>query len=310
MIVNYLTIAFRNLAKYKVFSFINIVGMAISLASCLLISIFVVDELSYDKHLEDADRKFRVYNIASQEGATRYLPIVPYAFALHMKADFPEIEEATRVMDTYQAQMFQLGDVKTMEPNGIFSESSVFDMLSIKLVYQTDSILGRPLTVVLSESLAKKYFGDSNPVGKSIKIDDTDREITGVFLDVPEQTHIRINFILPFAGTSWAKYMDNNFRRQQIFTYLKLKPGTDWKELESKFIGFNERHTVPQLAELNLSYDTRLQNVKDVHLNSSNFEWEIAQRGDAQSIYILVATAIMILGIACLNFVNLLRQGQ
>src|ERR1044071_8902559 len=127
MLSNYLIIAIRNLAKYKVFSFINIIGMAISLASCLLISIFVIDELSYDKHIEDVDRKFRVYNIATAEEGQRYLPIVPYAFAPHMKADFPEIEETLRIMDTYEPQLFSLGQKKTQEANGIFAESSVFD---------------------------------------------------------------------------------------------------------------------------------------------------------------------------------------
>jgi putative ABC transport system permease protein len=307
MLSNYLTIAFRNLSKYKVFSLINIIGMAISLASCLLISIFVADELSYDKHIQDADRKFRVYNIQSAEEGQRYLPIVPYGFAPHMKADFPEIEETLRIMDTYEPQLFSLGGKKTQEANGIFAESSAFDMLSIKIIYgEADSVLGRPLTVALSESLSKKYFGDKDPVGQSIKIDGVDREITGVFADVPEQSHLRVNYMITFKGTAWEKNnMADNFRRQQIITYLKLKPETDAMELEKKFVAFNERHSAPQLAEINMSFDTRLQKIKDVHLHSSNFEWEIAQRGDAQNVYILIATAIMILGIACLNFINL-----
>ena len=306
MFLNYLTIAFRNLAKYKVFSLINIAGMAISLSSCLLISIFVIDELSYDKHIQGAEVKYRVYNIATVEGIQRYLPIVPFAFAPHMKADFPEIESTTRIMDTYEPQLVQLGEKKTQEPNGIFAESSVFDMLSLRSIYgDADSALNRPMTVALSESLAKKYFGNQSPIGKSIRVDNVDREITAVFADVPTQSHLRINYMITFAGTSWNKNMENNFRRQQIITYLKLKRGTDAKALESKFVAFNERHTAPQLAEINMSFDTRLQSLKDIHLHSSNFEWEIAQRGDAQSVYILIATAIMILGIACLNFVNL-----
>lgn len=306
MFSNYLVIAFRNLAKYKVFSTINIAGMAISLASCLLISIFVADELSYDRHIEDADRKFRVYNIVTMEGMQRHLAINPYAFATHMQRDFPEIESTLRILDTYESQMFQLGEVKSQESQGVVSESSIFDMLSLKIIYgEQDSVLDRPLTVALSESLAKKYFGDTNPVGKSIKIDDGDREITAVFADPPERFHLRLNYILTFAGSNWPLNMENNFLRTQIFTYLKLKPGADWKELEHKFIAFNEKHSAPQIEKMGISYDTRLQNIKDVHLHSSSLEWEIAVRGDAQSVYILIATAAMILGIACLNFINL-----
>src|ERR1041385_6335331 len=112
MFFNYLTIAFRNLSKYKVFSIINIAGMAISLASCLLISIFVGDELSYDKHIEDADRKFRIYNIVTTDEGQRYLAISPYAFAKHMKRDYPEIEGTLQILDTYESQMFRVGDKK------------------------------------------------------------------------------------------------------------------------------------------------------------------------------------------------------
>ncbi len=307
MLFNYLTIAFRNLAKYKVFSFINIMGMAISLASCLLISIFVVDEISYDRHIKDSDRKFRVYNIVTMEGNQRYLPIGPYGFGPYMQRDFPEVESYVRVLDTYEPQLFQVGETKNQEGQGAISESSIFDMFSLKVIYGVaDSALNRPLTIALSESLARKYFGDVNPVGKSIKTDGVDREITAVFEDPSDKFHLRLKYILTFAGTNWETHnMENNFVRSQIFTYLKLRPGTDAAELQEKFIAFNEKHSAPQLKEYNFSYDTRLQNIKDIHLHSSNFEWEMAQRGDAQSVYILVGTAFMILGIACLNFINL-----
>jgi putative ABC transport system permease protein len=306
MLLNYLTIAFRNLAKYRVFSFINISGMAISLASCLLISIFVVDELSYDKHIEDADRKFRIYNILTMDEGQRYLPISPYAFAKHMKRDYPEVESTLQILDTYESQMFRLGEKKEKEGQGIISESAIFDMLSLKVVSGLgDSALNRPQTIALSASFAKRWFGNENPVGKTIHVDEVPREITAVFEDAPEQFHLRLNYIITFAGSSWPKYKENNFRQTQIFTYLKLRPGTDPKALEQKFIAFNERYSAPQIKEAGMSYDTRLQKMEDIHLHSSNFEWELAQRGDVQSVYILIGTALMILGIACLNFINL-----
>jgi putative ABC transport system permease protein len=306
MFLNYLVIAFRNLAKYKIFSIINIAGMAISLASCLLISIFVVEELSFDRHIEDADRKFRVYNIMTMEGQERYMPINPYAFAPYMERDFPEIESTLRILDTYEPQLFQLGEKKTQEPHGVISESSIFDMLSLNVIYGiADSALARPQTIALSESLARQYFGDVNPIGKTINTDGGDKEITAVFADPADNFHLKLRYILSFAGTRWDREMQNNFLRTQIFTYLKLKPGTDADALQKKFVAFNEKYSAPQTKSYGITYDTRLQNIKDIHLHSSNFEWEMAQRGDAQSVYILVATAVMILGIACLNFVNL-----
>jgi putative ABC transport system permease protein len=110
MFTNYLVIAFRNLAKYKVFSIINITGMAVSLASCLLISIFVSDELSYDRHHPDGDRTYRLYNIVTYNGTVGTFPILPYPFASYMKRDFPEIESTVRILDTYAEQLFEFGD--------------------------------------------------------------------------------------------------------------------------------------------------------------------------------------------------------
>ncbi|HZY83146.1 MAG TPA: ABC transporter permease [Cyclobacteriaceae bacterium] len=306
MFINYLVIAFRNLAKYKIFSIINITGMAVSLASCLLISIFVVDELSYDRHHPDGDRTYRVYNIVDNQGSVSTLPILPYPFAPYLKRDFPEIESAVRFLDTYEEQLFEYEGKKVKEGKGIISESPIFDMLSLKIINgdKVDAVT-RPLTAALSESLARKYFGDSDPIGKSIKIDNIDREVTAVFADAPEQFHLRINYVTSLSTTTWEKRNANNFRQSQLFTYIKLVPGADAAALEAKLPAFNEKYTVPAVKQFGMSYETHLQNIRDIHLHSSNFEWEIAVRGDAQSVYILLATAIMILSIACLNFINL-----
>ncbi len=306
MFINYLVIAFRNLAKYKVFSFINITGMAVSLASCLLISLFVAEELSFDQYHADADRTYRVYNTVSQENTERNLPIVPYPYASYMQKDFPEIESTLRILDTYEDKMFQVGDKKMKEAKGILTESSLFDMLSIRVIAgDKDSALHRPSTVALSETLARKYFGNANPIGKTIKIDNSDWEVTAVFQDTPDNMHLKIAYALSLSTTSWSTRFESNFRRQQIFTYLKLKPGTDPKELESKFVGFVERYAAPQLKEADMKFVAHLQNIRDIHLYSSSFEWELANRGDAQSVHILIATALIILTIACLNFINL-----
>lgn len=306
MFINYLVIAFRNLAKYKIFSVINVTGMAISLASCLLISIFVADELSYDKHHPDGARTYRIYNEVTMQGSQSTLPILPYPYASYMQRDFPEIESALRILDTYESQLFEVGDKKLKEGKGLISESPIFDMLSLKVIEgKGDSALNRKQTVALSESLAKKYFGRTDVIGQPIKIDNVDREIAAVFADPPEAFHLRIAYITSLSTTNWEERNGNNFRRIQLFTYLKLKPGADAVALEEKFVAFNKKYAEPQLKEFGTSYVTHLQNIEDIHLHSSNFEWELAVRGDVQSVYILMATAIMILSIACLNFINL-----
>ncbi len=303
---NYLVIALRNIAKYRVFSAINVVGMAISLASFLLISLFVFDEWSYDQHHVDGARTFRVYNTVIQEGVVSELPIVPYPYASYLQRDFPEIESTLRILDTYEAQLFQVGDQKLTQEHGIISESAIFDMLSLQVIEgKPDSALDRPSTVALSASLANKLFGTEAVSGKTLRIDNIDREITAVFADPPKHLHLSIEYITSLSTTNWEKRFGDNFRRQQIFTYLKFKPNTDTRAFESKLAAFADKYANPQLKEINTRFIPHIQNIADIHLHSSNFQWELAKRGDAQTVYILAVTAVMILLIACLNFVNL-----
>src|SRR5687767_15172354 len=135
MLLNYIKIAFRNLQKNKLFSVINISSMAISLASCFLISLFVWDEFQFDRHHPNGDRTFRIYNIRQgDDGVVNYLPIVPYPFATYMQKDFPEIESTVRLMDTYGEQLFEIDGKKILQGNGIFAEPNVFDMLSLNVI--------------------------------------------------------------------------------------------------------------------------------------------------------------------------------
>lgn len=307
MFANYLTIAFRNLAKYKVFSIINITGMAVSLGSCILIALFVWDEMAFDQHHPDGDRTYRIYNIRTgNDGVTNYLPIVPYPFAGYMQKDFPEIESSLRMLDTYGEQLFQIGDTKTMESGGMLVEPTVFDMLTIQVTEgDAKTALVKPQSVALSQSLAKKYFGNASALGQQLKIDDIEWQVTAVFADVPQHFHLKLNYLTSLSTTQWSTHFENNWQRQQIFTYIKLKPGTDAKALEAKFPAFVQKYAGELFKEKGFSYVPYLQNIKDIHLHSSNFEWEVAVRGNAQSVYILSATGIMVLIIACLNFINL-----
>jgi len=307
MLTNYFKIAIRNLMKNKLFSFINISGMAIGLASCLLIGLFVWDEVLFDRFHPDGNRTYRVYNIANQsDGTSRYLPIVPYPFASYMQKDFPEIESTLRMMDMYGELLFEAKDKKMMEPNGLFAEPSVFDMLTLNVVSGNASdALTKPGTIALSSSLAKKYFGDRNPIGETIKVNNEVNEITAVFSDPPRHLHMKINYLISFSSTGWQTRFETNWQRQQLFTYLKLKPGTDAKALEDKFKPFVEKYAYPTIQPQGITYVPYLQNIKDIHLNSSHFEWDVAQHGNAQTVYVLAGTGILILIIAALNFINL-----
>ncbi|HMG91891.1 MAG TPA: ABC transporter permease [Chryseolinea sp.] len=307
MLLNYIKIALRNLQKNKLFSVINVSSMAISLASSFLITLFVWDELKFDRHHPDGDRTFRVYNIRQgDDGIVSHLPIVPYPFATYMQKDFPEIESAVRIMDTYGELLFDVDGKKILQADGMFAEPDVFDMLTVDVISGTaKAALEKSNSVALSQSVAKKLFGEIDPLGKTIKINERDYLVTALYADPPIHFHLKAGYLLSMSTLPFLREREENWQWQQIFTYLKLKPGTDPKILESKFPAFVEKYAYPKIKSVGFTYVPRLQNIKDIHLHSSNFEWEIAQRGNAQTVYILSVTAIVLLVIACLNFINL-----
>ena len=309
MLLNYLKIAVRNLLKNKLFSLINILGMSISLASVFIIALFVYDEFRFDKHIADADRKFRLYNYrVSDSGESGNLAIVPYPMAPFLQKDFPEIESTLRIMDTYGTALFEAGDKKIEESNGIYADVNIGDMLSLNFL-QGDpaTALEKVNTVVLTKTLAQKYFGEENPIGKPLKISKRDYTVTGVIADPPKHFHLKISHIFSMATLtqSWAAYRFENWINQQYVTYVTLKPGTDAAAFEAKLPAFVEKYAYPKTKPEGFFYTPHIQPITDVHLHSSDFQWEIAQRGNAQTVYILMITAGLILIIACLNFINL-----
>lgn len=307
MLANYLKIAVRNLMRNRLFSFINIFGMAIGLTSALLIGIFVFDEWAFDRYHPDGDRTFRIYNVVSHDqGGGGYYPIVPYPFASFMQKDFPEIESTLRIMDTYVGLLVEANGKKIMEAGGIYAEPTVFDMLTIHVVSgNPQESLAKPQTIAISSTMARKYFGNANPIGETMNVNHEGYQVTAVFEDTPPHLHLNPTFMLSFASTGWATRFENNWQRQQLITYLKLKPGTNAAALEAKFKPFVEKYAYPSILPLGLRYLPHLQNIRDIHLHSSNFEWDIASHGNALAVYALAGTGTIILVIAILNFVNL-----
>ncbi|MEP2667631.1 MAG: FtsX-like permease family protein [Cyclobacteriaceae bacterium] len=309
MISNYLKIGVRNILKHKLFSFITIIGMSISIASCLLISIYVWDELNFDRYHQDGERTFRIYNIRTgDDGVTSYLPIVPPTYGPTLQKDYPEVESTLRILDTYGSRLFELNGEKIKENEGIYAEQSIFEMLSISLVEgDINSALTKPNTVIFSKALAEKYFGDQSAVGEIITISDTEFQITGVFNPIRRNSHLQKEFIMSFSSINQfvSEERMQSWRWQQFFTYIKLKEGTSSTQFEGKLDGFAKKYSLPITEPLGFVITPHIQNITDIHLHSSNFEWEIAKRGNAQSIYVLGGTALFILIIACLNFINL-----
>lgn len=309
MFSNYFKIAFRNLMKNRLFSIINILGMSISLTSVFTIALFISDELKFDEHVADADRKFRFYNSrVADNGETGNLAVLPYPLATYLQKDLPEVESTLRIMSTFGDNLFEANGKQVQQSDGVFAEAEITEMLSLHFLEgDAATALNDPNFVVLSESTAKKYFGNESALGKAIKISKSDYTISGIIQDLPATSHLKLDYILSFPTLTrnWAPVRYENWVNQQYITYVKLKTGTDVTAFEKKVNALIDKHADPQTKPQGFLHEPHLQNVQDIHLQSADFQWDIAIVGNGQTVYILSITAILVLVIASLNFINL-----
>ncbi len=312
MFINYLTVALRNLLRYKGYSAINVLGLAIGIACCVLIMLYVQDELSYDQHHEKNDRIYRLAESAVVAGRSIEAAVTPPPWAPVLAEDYPEIEQITRIKPPNSRWLIRYQANRFYEKNFVFADSSVFDIFTIPLVQgNARSSLAEPHTVVLSESMVDKYFGDDNPIGKVITGDDLYKfTITGVMRDLPKNSHFHFDFLASYASLAPNNLygepttMQNQGFSHDLYTYLLLKEGYAPEDLERKLPGFLEKHLGDQLDGTGIEARPFLQPLPDIHLHS-NLEGEIEPNSDVRYVYIFSSLAVFILLIACVNFMNL-----
>jgi putative ABC transport system permease protein len=314
MIKNFIKTAFRSLLKNKGFTAINVLGLALGLATCMLIVFYVFDELSFDHYNLNSDRIYRVNNDVKFNGVANSYAVSPAPLAGALKSDFPEIEEVTRFRGRGGAQI-KKGNQNIPEDYMVYADSTIFKVFTLPMVYgDPATALREPDCVVITEKIAKKYFGRVNVVGQVLTFNDTaQRKITGVIKEIPKQSHFKYNFLISMATLTDSR--DNAWLSSNFNTYILLKPGVDYKNLESKFDAFFKKHGGPQLESiLHLDFKKieqagnyariNLTPLKDIHLKSNRVA-ELGANADVNTIYIFSAIAIFILLIACVNFMNL-----
>ncbi len=305
MLYNYLKVAFRNIRKQKFYSAINILGLAIGLAICLLIMLFIKDELSYDQHHSKADRIYRALMVwGKQDGAGQRSPIGPYRLLPALETDFPELEKVGRIVSA-SGTLVSYDNVDYQEDRIFFADPAIFDIFDYELLDgDAETALSEPATMVLSENTAKKYFGNENPVGKSLIVDeDNNVRVTGVFRDMPENTHLSADmFISMETGKSvFNQLVLNNWGEGSSYTYVLLPEGMQPDEIASRIPDFIEKHMGEGASE---GVGIDLQKMTDIHLHS-NLPGEIQANSDVRYIYISSAIALFILLLACINYMNL-----
>lgn len=314
MLTNYLRIAFRALLRSKFFSLINIFGLAIGICSFLLIIFFVQDELSYDQHIPHAQRVYRM-DMSGRFGGNEFnIAVVSGAQGPQMKQDFPEIEDYVRFR-TRGYFLVKYGENTWKEESVSYADANVFDFFGIKLLAgDPATALTEPKTLVITQEVADKIFGNEDPVGKVVKIsNDQDYKITGVMEKLPHNTHFHFDIFASMETLDEAKnaiWLSQNFQ-----TYFRLVEGASVTALEAKFPDMVEKYIGPELQRFmgasmddfreagnNIGY--YMTPVTDIHLHSQ-IEAQLGPAGDVKYVYIFSAVAAFILIIACVNFMNL-----
>lgn len=320
MIKNYLKIAFRNLLRDKAFSVINIFGLAIGIATCLIIMLFVQNELGYDRFNKKADRIVRVTFQGLVQGEKLNEATVMPPVAQTLKAGFSEVQEATRIRD-YGTPRLIYQDKSFKEDAFAFVDSNFFQVFTLPLIEgDAKTALAEPNTIVITKALAYKYFGNEEPLGKVIRFKDGKHaacKVTGIIDKVQVNSHFHFEIFASMSGLPESReptWMSSNF-----YTYLVLAEGYDYKKLEAKLPQVVEKYVGPQLQQAmgvtltefrkkgnNLSF--HLQPLTDIHLRSDILN-DLSPAGDIRYVYIFGVIALFMLLIACINFMNLSTAG-
>jgi putative ABC transport system permease protein len=316
MFKNYFKIAVRNLTKHRFYSLVNIAGLATGVASCLIISLFILNELSYDTQHVNRDRIYRV-NFRIKFGNLDYdMAVTPPALATAVLQDYPEVEAVARIR--VQGNYLVKRDQENFkEKNIAYADSSFFKVFTIPFLHGNPSkALTEPNTIVISRKIADKYFPNENPIGQTLTFfNNWNNKIVGVMEDFPDNSQFHFDILVSMLNSEESKgtvWLSNNFH-----TYILLKQGTDAKGLEKKFLGMKEKYIGPQIREFlgaentpeklaadGAKFDFWLMPITDVHLRAKT-TIEVEPGGDIVYIYLFGAIALFILVIACINFMNL-----
>ncbi len=315
MLRNYFKIAFRNLAKHKFISFINLFGLTVGLTCCLLILTYVLNELSYDKYNANANGIYRVTrSFNNSEGAVSlHLASVAPPFAPLLQNDFPDIQKITRLLPA--EAVFRYGDKIFQEKNSFFADADLFNVFTVNVTEgDPKTALSDPFSVMLAQETARKYFGTQDPINKTLRINNQfDAKVTGVYKGFPANAHLHPEILVSFNTLkNPAVYGEDNLRtnwgNNAFLTYLLLPENYPAQHLEAQFPAFLDRHMGQpgQPADSKPSKYTRLtlEKLTDIHLRS-HLDDEMEENGDINRVYIFSAIALFILLIACINYMNL-----
>ena len=311
MIINYIKSAYRNIVKNKFYSFLNILGLSIGLTAFIFLFLHINDEISYDNYHEKASQIHRIESNFFIAGKSETFAIVPTPMGPALQLEFPEIEKVVRIFGTGNT-LFRNEEKESYEEDFYFTDSTFFQVFTHKMIMgDPDKCLVEPLSIVLTKSIADKYFGDDDPMGKILESGNNRQfKVTGVMEDVPTNSHMKFDALL--SGTTLAAEAGEEefnslepmrFWNIGVYTYIMLNENSDIQAIHDKFPGFYEKYMKPIGDQINASYELMSTPLPDQHFSehlSSDFP-----KGNKAFSYIFIAVAIFILLIAAINYMNM-----
>jgi putative ABC transport system permease protein len=302
MIKNYILIALRNLKRDAAYNIINIIGLTIGISSSLLLLMYILDDLSYDKFHENHENIYRIGSRISEPDDAFNWSVCPYPMAPQLQEEFPQVKEFLRLTGTGRT-WYKYDDSRYIEEDIFYADSSVFSVFTLNLLQgNKETVLVRPNTIVLTHSMALKYFGDENPIGKIIEREgDRAYEVTGVMDDIPLNSHIRFDALisgssLPADFGSWGNY--------GVFTYVVLQEGFSGEELDKLLPTIYEKYQAEIFERMGINIEYEAMPVTRIHLHS-DYEGEPEPLGNMTYIYIFSAVIFLMLVLAAVNYMNL-----
>lgn len=310
MFKNYLKIAMRHLCKHRGYTLINMLGLSLGLACCILIVLYVQDERSYDRYHERANQIHRVAMTITSQGKQMHSASTPAPLGPAIVADYPEVIKAVRFFPLHQKTLMRHGDKRFYEEQIIVADASLLDVFSFPLVHgDARSAFDDPNGILISEHVAEKYFGQANPLGKTLTFrEETDYRVTGVLKNIPSNSHVVFDIVLPLSQATITQFQYENFLHEwwdaSAYTYLLLHSDASATAFQEKLPAVIEKHIGAEFRAGGMEANLFIQPLTDIYLHS-HLEGELGANSHVTYIYIFTAIALLILLISIINFVNL-----
>ena len=310
MLKNYLRIALRHLRKHKGHTLINILGLALGLACCVLMLLYVQDERRFDRYHQQADQIYRVAQASTSHGKRTLSASTPAPLGPALVADYPEAVEAVRFFPLYQKTLVRHADKRFYEERIIVADASLLDVFTFPLVQgDAGTAFADPNSILITEHIAEKYFGQDNPLGKTLTFrEQADYRVTGVLQNIPANSHFAFDMVLPLSQATIARFQYENFLHEwwdaSTYTYLLLQADASPATLQEKLSTVIDQYVGGQFREAGIETELFLQPLPDIYLHS-HLGRELGANGHIAYIYIFTAIAVLIVLISIINFVNL-----